>query len=255
MRKPIIAGNWKMHMTLPESVAFVKELQPQIEQYTDVECVVAPTFLALASVSDVLKNTSLKVSSQQVHWEASGAYTSEVSPTMLKGIVDYAIIGHSECRAYLNETDERVNKKARAALDHGITPIIAVGESLEQNERGETHDFVSNQVREALKDIPADSASSVVIAYEPIWAIGTGKSASGEVAQKIIGDTVRGTLKDLYGESVANQIRIQYGGSVKPDNMQEYMSQPDIDGALVGGASLKVASFVELIRIASIAKG
>lgn len=255
MRTPIIAGNWKMHKTLSEAVEFVRELAPRLAPYTGVERVVAPTFIALAAVSDALKDTDILVSAQDIHWEPSGAYTSQVSPPMLQGLVDYAIIGHSECRAYLNETDEKVNKKAKAALAHGIKPIIAVGESLEQNEAGETEDFVGKQVRAALDGITAEQMSSVVIAYEPIWAIGTGKNATSEQANGIIRDTVRATLRALYGDAVAEQVRIQYGGSVKPHNMLEYMSQPDIDGALVGGASLKVDDFTELVKLAAEAKG
>jgi triosephosphate isomerase (TIM) len=253
-RTPIIAGNWKMFKTLPESVEFVKALAPALEPYTGVERVVCPTFIALAAVADALKGTPIKVSSQQIHWETQGAFTSQIAPTMLQGLADYALIGHSECRAYLGETDETVNKKAVAALKHGIKPIIAVGESLTQNEAGETEMFVGGQVRAALNGISAADMSSVVIAYEPIWAIGTGKSASAEVAQRICG-MIRTVLSDLYTPDIANTVRIQYGGSVKPDNMLEYMSQPDVDGALVGGASLKVPDFTELIRLAAQAKG
>lgn len=250
MRKPIIAGNWKMYKTVQASVDFVRDLAPKLEAYDGVERVVAPTFVALTSVAEALKGTPIKVSAQQVHWEDEGAFTSQVSPAMLKDLVEYVIIGHSECRAYLGETDESVNKKARAVLAHGMKPIIAVGESLEQNEAGETEVFVSGQVRNALVGISAEDMANVVIAYEPIWAIGTGKSASGEVANAIIGGVVRGTLRELYGDAIAEGVRIQYGGSVKPANMAEYMSQPDIDGALVGGASLDVDSFVALVRIA-----
>ena len=255
MRKPIIAGNWKMFKTLDESVAFVKELAPKLAPYTGVERVVAPTFIALAAVADALKNTDIKVSAQNVHWEDSGAFTSQISPTMLTGIVEYVIIGHSECRAYLGETDEGVNKKAKALLAHGLKPIIAVGESLAQNEAGATASFVGGQVRAALDGISAEDMANVVIAYEPIWAIGTGKSATSQQANDIIGGTVRATIRDLYGDVVADNVRIQYGGSVKPNNMVEYMSQPDIDGALVGGASLKVEDFTELVRLAAEAKG
>lgn len=255
MRIPIIAGNWKMNKNLAESVAFVKELAPKLADYTGVERVVAPTFLAIAAVADALKESDIQVSSQDAHWEASGAYTSEVSASMLAGVVDYAIIGHSECRAYLGETDEKVNKKAKALLTQGIKPIIAVGESLEQNEAGETASFVGGQVRGALDGISAEQMANIVIAYEPIWAIGTGKSASSEQANEIIGGTVRATVRELYGDAVADAVQIQYGGSVKPHNMLDYMSQPDIDGALVGGASLKVEDFTELIRLAAEAKG
>jgi triosephosphate isomerase (TIM) len=255
MRIPIIAGNWKMHKTLAESVEFVTTLAPKIAKYTGVERIVSPTYIALAAVADALKDTDLKVAAQDVHWADSGAYTSQVSPTMLKGLIEYVIIGHSECRAYLGETDEGVNKKAKALLAHGLKPIIAVGESLEQNEAGETASFVGGQVRAALKDITTEQMANIVIAYEPIWAIGTGKSATSEQANEIIGGTVRATVRDLYGDAVADAVRIQYGGSVKPNNMLDYMSQPDIDGALVGGAALKVDDFTELIRLAAEAKG
>ncbi len=251
MRTPIIAGNWKMNKTLEESVAFVNELAPKITAYTSVERVVCPPFIALSGVADALQATDIGVGSQDVHWEENGAYTSQISPTMLKGLAEYCIIGHSECRAYLAETNDGVNKKARAALAHGLKPIIAVGESLEQNEAGETIAFVGGQVRAALAGITADEMANVVIAYEPIWAIGTGKSATGEQANTIIRDAVRGVVRDLYGDAVADAVRIQYGGSVKPNNMAEFMAQPDIDGALVGGASLKVDDFTELIRIAA----
>jgi triosephosphate isomerase len=255
MRVPIIAGNWKMYKTVDESVEFVKQLAPRIAPYTGVERIVAPTFTALAGVSQALKETDIKVCAQNTHWEVQGAYTSQISPVMLKDMVEYVIIGHSECREYLKETDAMVNKKAKALLSHGLKPIIAVGESLQQNEAGEAEAFVSNQVRAALEGIGAEDMTNVVIAYEPIWAIGTGKNATSEIANNIIGSTIRATVQSLYGEQVAQALRIQYGGSVKPDNMLEYMSQPDIDGALVGGASLKVADFTDLIRIAAEAKG
>lgn len=254
-RTPIIAGNWKMNKSVSESVQFVTELTPKIASFGDVERVVAPTFLSIVAVAEALKDSPIAVSAQDAHWEASGAYTSEVSVNMLTDYVDYVIIGHSECRAYLNETDETVNKKAKAILASGLKPIIAVGESLDQNEAGETVEFVSGQVRGALDGISADEMANVVIAYEPIWAIGTGKSASGELANKIISEAVRDTIRGLYNDDIADAIRIQYGGSVKPENMEEYMSQPDIDGALVGGAALKVDAFTSLIEIASRVKG
>lgn len=255
MRKPIIAGNWKMYKSLAESVSFVRELAPRLAPFSGVERVVCPTFVALAAVSDTLRNTDILVGAQNVHWEAQGAFTSQISPTMLQGLAEYVIIGHSECRAYLNETDETVNKKVKAALAYGLKPIIAVGESLEQNEAGETESFVSGQVRAALAGVDAANMAHIVLAYEPIWAIGTGKNASGEIANSIIGGTIRATLTELYGNPIAQSVRIQYGGSVKPGNMVEYMSQPDIDGALVGGASLKVEDFVALVESAAQAKG
>ena len=255
MRQPIIAGNWKMYKTVTEAVDFVRELAPLLAGFGSVERVVCPPFVALAGVSDALVDTGILVGAQSMHWEAQGAFTSQISPTMLQGLVDYVIIGHSECRAYLNETDETVNKKVKSALAYGLKPIIAVGESLAQNEAGETTTFVSGQVRAALTGVDAVNMSNIVLAYEPIWAIGTGKNASGEVANQIIGGTIRKTLVDLYGNDIAQTVRIQYGGSVKPDNMAEYMSQPDIDGALVGGASLKVIDFVKLVEAAAKAKG
>ncbi len=255
MRTPIIAGNWKMHMTVTEAVAFVTALAPELAAYPSVERVVCPAFVALAAVSDALTDTDVLVGAQSVHWEDQGAFTSQVSPVMLRELVAYVIVGHSENRAYLAETDEIVNKKAKAVLAHGLKPIIAVGESLEQNEAGETESFVGGQVRAALDGITAAQMTDVVIAYEPIWAIGTGKSASGEVANGIIGGVIRGTVRDLYGDAIADGVRIQYGGSVKPHNMAEYMSQPDIDGALVGGASLDVAAFTSLVQIAAEQEG
>lgn len=255
MRKPIIAGNWKMFKTLSESVAFVQELAPKLAPFTSVERVVCPTYIALAAVADALKGTGIGVGAQSVHWEAQGAFTSQIAPTMLQGLAEYVIIGHSECRAYLNETDETVNKKVKASLAYGLKPIVAVGESLHQYEAGETQQVVGGQVRAALSGVDAANMANIVVAYEPIWAIGTGKNASAELANTVIGGTIRATLSDLYGNQVAQSVRIQYGGSVKPENMQEYMSQPDIDGALVGGASLKVNDFTLLIEAAAKAKG
>lgn len=255
MRQPIIAGNWKMFKTLDESVKFVEELAPMLAPFSGVERVVCPTFIALGVVSSSLKNTDIKVGAQNIHWEAQGAFTSQIAPTMLQGLVEYVIIGHSECRQYLNETDETVNKKVKAALAYGIKPIIAVGESLAQYEAGHTQSFVSGQVRAALDGVDAANLANIVVAYEPIWAIGTGKSANAEQANAIIGGTIRATLAELYGNEIAQSVRIQYGGSVKPENMAEYMAQPDIDGALVGGASLKVADFTRLVEAAKQAKG
>ena len=255
MRKPIIAGNWKMNKTLDDSVAFVEELAPKLAQFDAVDRVVAPTFVALAAVANALADTDIAVSAQSVHWEPDGAFTSQIAPGMLKGLAEYVIIGHSECRAYLNETDETVNLKVKAALANGLKPIVAVGESLAQNEAGETESFVGGQVRAALAGLTAQDMVDVTLAYEPIWAIGTGRNASGEIANKIVGGTIRAALQSLFGDEIAGMTRIQYGGSVKPANMAEYMSQPDIDGALVGGASLKVDDFVALVEIAAREKG
>ena len=255
MRTPIIAGNWKMHKTLSESVEFVKALAPKLAEYSSVERVVIPTYIAVAGVADALSDSEIIVGAQDVHYEESGAFTSSIAPNMLEGLVEYVIVGHSETRQYLGVTDELVNKKAKAALAHGLKPILAMGENLAQNEAGETKAICQYQIREGLKDITAEQMQEVVIAYEPIWAIGTGKSASSQVANDIIGGTIRATVEELYGTDVADGVRIQYGGSVKPNNMEEYMKQPDIDGALVGGASLKVDDFTELVRLAAVAKG
>ncbi len=248
MRKPIIAGNWKMNKTADEALAFVREIRNGLNNITSVESVVCPPFIALPTVSDALKGTRIAVGAQNIHYEDSGAFTGEVAADMLVPYCQYVIIGHSERRAYFCETDESVNKKAKQILSFGMTPIICVGESLEQNEAGETHNFVSQQVKAALSGLTPEQVATCVIAYEPIWAIGTGKSASAADAGLIIGRTVRGTVADEYGEQIAQLVRVQYGGSAKPSNIGDYMGHPDIDGALVGGASLKPA-FVEMVQV------
>ena len=249
MRKKIAAGNWKMHKNPQEAEQFVRELAPALAPFEQVDRVVCPPYLAIPAVAAALEGTPIKVGAQDVHYEEQGAFTARIAPGMLKGLVDYIIIGHSECRRDMGHTDEIVNKKVKAALAHGFTPIIACGESLEQNEAGETEVFVGKQIQGAFDGLTAEDALKTVVAYEPIWAIGTGKSASAELANSIIGGVVRKTLVNLYGDDIAQQIRIQYGGSVKPNNMADYISQPDIDGALVGGASLKVDAFTDLVRI------
>lgn len=255
MRTPIIAGNWKMYKTPAEAVAFVNELAPRLAGFNAAERVVCPPYVAIPGVADALKNTPIKVGAQNVHWEKQGAFTGQVSAPMLQGLVEYVIVGHSEVRQYLGETDDMINHKAKALLAHGLKPIIAVGESLSQNEAGETEAFVGAQVRAAFAGIPAEALLNIVVAYEPIWAIGTGKSASPEQANSIIRRAIRDVLADLYGQDAAQAMRIQYGGSVKPDNMLAFMSQPDIDGGLVGGAALKVDDFVKLVELAVQAKG
>ncbi|MBK8906304.1 MAG: triose-phosphate isomerase [Anaerolineaceae bacterium] len=247
MRTPIIAGNWKMNKTAEEAVAFVREIRNGLGQIKNVDKVVCPPFIALPAVADALQATEIGVGAQNMHFAENGAYTGELAPNMLTPYCQYVIIGHSERREFFNETDEGVNKKAKAALAHGLTPIICVGETLAQNEAGETQAFVSGQVRAALDGLTADQVAGLIIAYEPIWAIGTGKSASAAQAGSIIGLSVRGPIAEMFGEATAQKVRIQYGGSVNEKNIAEYMAQPDIDGALVGGASLK-ASFVELVK-------
>ncbi|UCG25245.1 MAG: triose-phosphate isomerase [Chloroflexota bacterium] len=248
MRTPIIAGNWKMNKTVGEAVAFVREIRSALNSYTPVYSVVCPPFVALPAVSDALKGTRIGVGAQNMHYEEKGAFTGECAASMLTPFCKYVILGHSERRAYFAESDEAVNKKVHQALAHGLTPIICVGESLEQNEAGQTHAFVSGQVKAAFAGVSAEQAAACIIAYEPIWAIGTGKSATVADAGGIIGLTVRGAVADLFGEGTAQQLRVQYGGSANPSNIGDYMSHPDIDGALVGGASLKT-DFVEMVRV------
>ena len=247
MRTPIIAGNWKMNKTATEAVAFVREIRHALNEIKGVDRVVCPPFMAIAGVADALSGTEIGVGAQNMHYEESGAFTGECAPSMIKPYCQYVILGHSERRAYFNETDEAVNKKVKAALAHDITPIVCVGETLEQNEAGITHEFVSGQVKAAFEGLNNAEMAKCVIAYEPIWAIGTGKSATSAQAGQIIGVTVRGAVAAAFGEETAQKVRIQYGGSVKIHNIAEYMQHPDIDGALVGGASLK-ADFIELVK-------
>jgi triosephosphate isomerase (TIM) len=250
MRKPILAGNWKMNKISAEAVEFVRALQPKLASYlSQVETVVCPPFVCLPAVADALAGVKIGVGAQNIHWAENGAYTGEVSAAMLKGLAGYVIIGHSERRQYFAETDESVNKKIFAALAHGIIPIVCVGEDLAQNEAGVTEAFVSGQVRAAFAGISAEQARGVVVAYEPIWAIGTGKTATSEVANRVCGKVVRGALAEIFGEEVAQAMRIQYGGSANEKNIGELMAMPDIDGALIGGASLKVDAFVEMVRV------
>lgn len=247
MRTPIIAGNWKMFKTIEESIVFIEELK-KIELNSNVEVVVCAPFLSLKDLKEKTKGTCIKIGAQNMHFEEEGAFTGEISPRMLKEIgVDFVIIGHSERRQYFNETDETVNLKIKKSLEHDITPILCVGESLEQRESGSTKNIVSNQISAAFLNIEKEEAIKIVVAYEPIWAIGTGKTATSDQANETISD-IREKLVEIYGEEVANQIRIQYGGSVKPENVSEIMSKEHIDGALVGGASLKADSFSKLVN-------
>ena len=249
MRTPILAGNWKMNKTPAEAIELVRSLRPLVSRYPAVETVVCPPFVALPAVAEALRGSKIGVGAQNMHWAESGAYTGEVAAGMLVGLADYVIIGHSERRQYFGETDETVNKKIKTALGRGLKPIVCVGESLEQNEAGITEQFVGGQVRAAFAGLSTEQAKGIVVAYEPIWAIGTGRTATSEVANRVCGLVVRGALADLYGSDVAQAIRIQYGGSANEKNIGELMAMPDIDGALVGGASLKVDAFAEMVRI------
>ncbi len=248
MRTPIIAGNWKMYKTAAEAKLLVEAMREPLEAISSVERVLCPPFTALCTVSGLVQGTHIGVGAQDLFWEKEGAFTGEVSPQMIKEFAQYVIIGHSERRQYFGETDETVNRKVKVALANGLTPIICVGENLAQNEAGETESFVSSQVRNGLAGLTPEQGRQLVIAYEPIWAIGTGKAATGEQANHIIRRAVRDSLASLFGRDTADAIRIQYGGSVKPGNIAEFLSQPDIDGALVGGASLKAEDFLAIVR-------
>lgn len=247
MRTSIIAGNWKMHKTIEEATQLAKQICDKIKD-TDTEVVLCVPYTALLAVKKVIDGTNIKLGAQNLHWEDQGAFTGEISPLMLKEIgVDYCIVGHSERRQYFNETDETVNKKAHTCLNHGIRPIICVGETLEQRENGEMKTLIKSQVVKALKDIDVSQMNNIVFAYEPIWAIGTGKTATPKQANEVIA-FIRTIIRELYGDKVSTEIRIQYGGSVKPANVSEIMAQEDIDGALVGGASLKPDDFMQILN-------
>ncbi len=253
MRTPIVAGNWKMNKTIAEARELVNALRGDLAQLAangKIEIVLCPPFLAIPEVAALVQGTPIQVGAQNLFWETKGAFTGEVSPTMLKEVCRYVIIGHSERRQYFGETDESVNKKVRAALAHQLKPIVCVGENLAQNEAGETQAVVGAQVRAAFQDLSRDEARGIVIAYEPIWAIGTGKAASGAGANSVIGLTIRGALADAYDAATADAIRVQYGGSANAKNAGEYFAQPEIDGALVGGASLVAADFIAICKAA-----
>lgn len=248
MRKPIIAGNWKMNKTLSEATAFLEEVSNLIPKQDVIDTVVCAPALFLDQLVQAAKGTDVKVGAQNMHFEESGAFTGEISPIALEDLgVSYVILGHSERREMFNETDEAVNKKAHAAFAHQLTPIVCCGETLEQREAGETNDFVGSQIEKGLAGLSDDQLKQAVIAYEPIWAIGTGKSSSAQDANEVCAH-IRSVVADKFSNEAAAAIRIQYGGSVKPENIKEYMAQPDIDGALVGGASLKSDSFLQLLE-------
>ncbi len=248
MRTPLIAGNWKMHKTIGEATTLVRDLLAGLDALADREAIVCPPFTALAVIAPLLADSQLGLGAQNLYPEAQGAFTGEVSPLMLKDAgCRYVIIGHSERRQYFGESDAFVNRKIRAALAHGLRPIVCVGESKPQRDAGQAEPIVTAQVRAAFADIPSEQMREVVIAYEPIWAIGTGDTATPADAQAMHA-AIRATLRELYNDEIAATVRIQYGGSVKPENIDELMAQPDIDGALVGGASLQAASFLRIIH-------
>ena len=250
MRKPIVAGNWKMNKTVAESRQLVAELVPGLQAVDSVERVLCPPFTSLMAVAAMLEGTEIRLGAQDMYWEASGAYTGEVSPLMVKELCQYVIIGHSERRTYFGETDETVNRKVKAALAHGLLPIMCVGETLAENEAGRTAEVVSRQMRAGLAGVELKDGKSLYIAYEPVWAIGTGRAATADGANKVIADVIRPTLATLFNAQISQEVRVLYGGSVTGKNAADFFTMPDIDGALVGGASLKVEEFVPITRAA-----
>lgn len=248
MRTPIIAGNWKMHNTMAAGAKLVQDLAALVRDAKNVEVVVCPTATALAAVTEAAKGTNIHVGAQNMHWEAKGAFTGEISAEMLNEIgVEYVIIGHSERREYFGETDETVNKRVKAVIAAGMIPIMCCGESLETREAGTTNAFVGAQIKAGLKDLTAAQVADIVIAYEPIWAIGTGKTATSDQANEVC-KFIRETVAEVFGKEAAEKVRIQYGGSVKPTTIAELMSKSDVDGALVGGASLKADDFSKIVK-------
>ena len=247
MRTPIIAGNWKMNKTPGEAAVLVEELKPLVAD-AKIEVVVCPPFVDLVAAAEGLKGSNIALGAQNMHWEEHGAFTGEIAPDMLKELgVTHVIIGHSERREYFAETDETVNKKVWSALAKGFTPIVCVGETLEQREKGITQKLVEGQTKALFAGVNEVEAKKVVIAYEPIWAIGTGKTATAEEANEVIG-WIRDTVRGLYDMTVSEAVRIQYGGSMKPGNAAELMAQPEIDGGLIGGASLSAADFAAIVH-------
>ncbi|MBN2554545.1 MAG: triose-phosphate isomerase [Anaerolineales bacterium] len=252
MRRRLIAGNWKMNLgTVDEAIRFVRAIRPQLSGIEDVDIVLCPPFTVLHELSSVLHNHRIELGAQCMHWEESGAHTGEISPVMLQGLCRYVILGHSERRATRSfESDNAaIHRKVKAALDHELTPIICVGENLAQNEAGETHTFVTEQVQSAFSGLQPQQVAGCILAYEPIWAIGTGKAATPADVNALIGMTIRGAVAEKTGEESAQLIRVMYGGSVNKDNITSFITMPEVDGALVGGASLK-PDFVNLIKAA-----
>ena len=253
MRRPIIAANWKMNLgRSEEALTFVRQIRSPLYQLDDVDRVICPPSTVLSELAGVLQPVKVGLGAQNIHWEESGAHTGDLSPGMIADLCQYVIIGHSERRALggAGESDEAVGLKVSASLEHGLIPILCVGENLDQKVAGETQGFVGGQVRSALESLEAKQIEDIIVAYEPIWAIGTGEAATPADANRVIGITVRGAIADLFGEEIAQKVRIQYGGSVNEENIAEFMQMPDIDGALVGGASLK-PSFVDLVKRAT----
>lgn len=248
MRKPLIAGNWKMHKTINESIELATGIKRQLLDFTKTDIVLCPPFTSLSSVHEVIMDTNIKLGAQDMFWEKEGAFTGEISPVMLKDCgCEFVIIGHSERRKYFSETDTTVNKKMKSALEYGLVPIVCVGETLQERQAGSMESVVERQLQGALGDISPEKLESVIIAYEPVWAIGTGKTATPLQAEQMH-KFIRGWIREKFSQELALRIIILYGGSVKPENIKELMKEEDIDGALVGGASLSVDSFVSIVK-------
>jgi len=245
MRVPMIAGNWKMNTTLNEAIELVNEMHQGLDDIAHVDKVICPPFISLVAVRELIKGSSIKLGAQNIYFEEKGAYTGEISPLMLADLCEFVIIGHSERRQYFNETDEIINKKVLVALRVGLKPILCIGERLEENEAGRTEEIVTRQLRSSLAGL--DYLNGLIIAYEPVWAIGTGRAATGEQANETIG-LIRRNIAELYDKEIAQDMRILYGGSVTATNAAEFMRQPEIDGALVGGASLKANQFLSIVK-------
>lgn len=251
MRTPFVAGNWKMYKTVAEARLLLTELIPGMSAVQNVEMVICPPFTALLAVAALLEGTDIGLGAQNMHWESAGAFTGEVAPAMVAELCKYVILGHSERRAYFGEIDETVNRKVKAALAHGLTSIVCVGETLEENEAGLTAEVVSRQMKSGLAGIDLPESLPLVVAYEPVWAIGTGRAATAAGANAVVADVIRPAMAEIFGANVAQAVRVLYGGSVKASLAAEFFSQPDIDGALVGGASLKAAEFVPIVQAAA----
>ncbi len=248
MRRPIIAGNWKMNKTIDQSLDLVTKLKSEVAQVNDLDIVVCPPFTSLFAVGKAIRGTNIFLGAQDIYWEEKGAYTGEVSPGMLIDVgCRYVIIGHSERRQFFTETNQSVNRKVKTALKFGLTPIMCVGERLEERERGVTEGVLREHITRGLESLPREEVLKIVIAYEPVWAIGTGKTATPDQAQEVH-SFIRKLLRELYDEVTTSKVRIQYGGSVKPENISLLMKEKDIDGALVGGASLDARSFAQIIK-------
>lgn len=248
MRKPLMAGNWKMHKNIPEAIAMVKELKPLISDVKDVDVLICPVFTAIYPLANEAKGSNIQIGAQNVYWEPKGAFTGEIAVSMLSDAgCSFVIIGHSERRQYFAETDETVNKRTKATLDANLIPIVCVGETLQERESNNTFNVIEKQVRDGIKKFSKEEAEKIVIAYEPVWAIGTGKTATPQQAQDVH-EFIRKIYSEMYGADIADKVRILYGGSVKPDNVSELMKQKDIDGGLVGGASLEASSFAKLVK-------